>query len=157
MFKRLRGALLQQGLRTAVRIGRDAATSATSKTFNQRFDLKSAASIFIHGTQTDVTVRYGEPGVVGLNAELRAAFGLDIVTEQDEAGIYIVIRRKPVVGAMSRAIINIVMPRSVRLICQLTPGNVRLFGTDGKVVITPESYVAPKVKRTRKPTTATRP
>lgn len=49
--------------------------------------------------------------------------------------MYIVARRKPVVGTISSARFTLIVPPEANLVFHLTPGTVRIDNIDGKLVI----------------------
>jgi hypothetical protein len=135
MFKRVRNILLQRGFETAVGVGAEAAAQATTKTFVQVFEIALPATVYVRASQVDVSVVYVPGTKVELSANLRASFGWDFVTEQDANGIYIVAKRKPIVGTVSTAKFTITMPPNVNFVCHLTPGALSFKNIDGKVSI----------------------
>jgi hypothetical protein len=65
------------------------------------------------------------------------AFGLELVAEQDDAGVYIVARRKPVVGKLSRTDFTITVPFESHLVFHLTPGDIVLQDVHGMMELPP--------------------
>lgn len=135
MLQRLSRFALRRGLRSALDFTTDAATQVTSKSFVQVFNVGVPLTVYVRASHCDVTVRRMPGAQVELSASLQAAFGWEFVTDQDEAGVYIVARRKPVVGALSRASFTISAPPEANLALHLTPGSLRLMNVDGKLDI----------------------
>ncbi len=135
MIRRLVNMLLRRSLVTAVQVTTETAATAAGKSFIQRFDVRLPTTIYVRASQCDVTV-YRQPGSqVELSANLRASFGWDFIAEHDEAGVYVVAKRKPVVGAISSANLTLIVPPEANLVCHLTPGTVHLIDVDGKLNI----------------------
>lgn len=135
LLRRMRNALLRRGVETALATALEATTNATAKSFRQVFRAAPPTTIYVRASHSDVTI-IRQPGQqVELQASLRAAFGWDFIAEQDEAGVYIVARRKPIVGALSRASFTLIVPEYANLAFHLTPGSVKFANIDGKFAI----------------------
>lgn len=134
---RLVTALLRRSVEEALETGAttavSAAADATSKQFRQTFEVKLPTTIYVRASHSAVTVRYGPPDRVEVAAMLRVAFGWELVTEQDEAGLYIVAKRKPMVGRLSAAAFTITVPPQANLVLNLTPGSIYFENIDGKL------------------------
>ena len=110
----------------------ETAAASTTKEFRQVFTVSPLVTVYIRASHCEVSV-YRHPGnSVEVLASLRAAFGWEFVSEQDEVGVYIVARRKPVVGALSYARFDVTAPPEANLVLHLTPGDVRFANIDGK-------------------------
>ncbi|MBN2303030.1 MAG: hypothetical protein JXQ72_01045 [Anaerolineae bacterium] len=139
--------LIRAGSRTAVttalNVGRqsaiDAALGAAADTlpftastaYTQVFNVKSPVTVYVRGSHCRVTVQRDDISQVILEATMARAFGLEFVTDQDDAGVYIVARRKPVTGKLARAEFTITAPHDSHLVFNLTPGDVILHHIDG--------------------------
>ena len=142
MFRRLLNAALQRGVETAVQVTADTAASATTKTFIQSFEINLPTTVYVRASMSEVTLRYRSGNRVEVSANLRASFGWDLAAEQDDAGIYIVAKRKPLVGQLSSADFNLSVPPGVNLVFNLTPGSVRVMNINGKFNVAGSSLVA---------------
>ncbi len=134
-LRRLRGALLRRGLESALSVGADAAAAATAKSFRQVFSVQPPLTVYVRASHAEVTILRGAPQSVSLEADLHASFGWDFATDQDEAGVYIVARRKPIVGALSWAKFSLTVPLDAHLALNLTPGSVHLAHVNGKLTL----------------------
>jgi hypothetical protein len=65
------------------------------------------------------------------------AFGLELVAEQDEAGVYVVARQKAVVGKLSRADFTLTVPTDCHLVFHLTPGDIVFEQLNGMLELPP--------------------
>ena len=135
MIRRIMNTILRRSVRTAVQVTTETAVSATSKSFVQVFDVKPPVTVYVRASQSDVTVRREPGNRVELSANLRASFGWELAAEQDDAGVYIVAKRKPVVGAISTAAFALTVPPEANLVFHLTPGTIHLMAVDGKIGI----------------------
>jgi hypothetical protein len=135
MIRQLFNMLLRRSLVTAVQATTETAATAAARSFIQRFDVRLPTTIYVRASQCDVTI-FRQPGnQVELSANLRASFGWDFIAEHDDAGVYVVARRKPVVGAISTARITLIVPPEANLVFHLTPGTVHLADVDGKLSV----------------------
>jgi hypothetical protein len=116
-----------------------AASQATSESFRQLFNVQLPCTVYVRAAhcQVDVRRQAGEPAHerVELRATLRAAFGWEFSTDQDSEGVYIVAKRKPVVGALANARFTLTVPSGAHLVLHLTPGSVHLVDFDGKITL----------------------
>ncbi len=101
------------------------------------FKVDAPVTIFVRATKCKVTVQYHELEQVELHAHLYNAFGLQFVTEQDDAGVYIVAKRRRFLGWISRAEFVLRVPAYANLAFNVTPGTVQLEHVNGVVNISP--------------------
>lgn len=146
---RIMRGLLRLGLRYG---GKSAASTAAStalgaavgvlpktthRSHTQVFNVKPPITIYVRGTNCRVSIHH-EPGTkVILYANMYRAFGLELASEQDEAGVYIVAKQKRVVGKLSRADFTLTVPPESHLVFHLTPGDVVLQDIDGMIEFPP--------------------
>jgi len=135
-LRKVSGALLRRGLQSAVNVGAQAAAAATTQEVRQVFTVRPPVTAYLRASHCTVTIRRVVGDQVILAAQLGAAFGWELATDQDEAGVYIVAKRKPVVGALSWANFNLSVPPEAHLALHLTPGNIELIGVDGPIHLT---------------------
>jgi hypothetical protein len=135
MFRKIMGTVLKRGMESAVVVTAETAASATTKSFVQYFEIALPSTVYVRASQCEVTVHHRAGTRVELAANLRASFGWELVAEQDEAGIYIVAKRKPIVGRMSTARFTLTVPPEVNLVFDLTPGAVKLASINGKITL----------------------
>lgn len=101
------------------------------------FKVEAPVTVFVRGTKCKVTVQYHDLEQVELHVHLYNAFGLKFVTEQDEAGVYIVAKRRRFLGWISRAEFVLRVPAYANLAFNVTPGTVQLNEVTGVVHISP--------------------
>jgi hypothetical protein len=139
VYRRIIGFLLKRGLQTALDTTAAAASQATSESFRQIFNVQLPCTVYVRAAHCTVDVRRQaaerERERVELHATLRAAFGWEFSTDQDDAGVYIVAKRKPVVGALADARFSLNVPTGAHLVLHLTPGSVHLIDFDGKITL----------------------
>lgn len=101
------------------------------------FPVGFPVTVFVRASKCHITVHYHALDQVELHVSLYAAFGMRLVIERDEAGIYIVARRRRVLGYFSRSEFAVTVPDYCHLAFNLTPGTVRLEHIQGLLQIAP--------------------
>jgi hypothetical protein len=99
------------------------------------FPVVGPMTIYISGSQCGVAVIYHAQNHVELYTSLYAAFGVRVIVEQDEAGIYIVLRRRRLLGLFSRSEVTVKLPTYCHLAFNLTPGTIRIEQLHGTLEI----------------------
>jgi hypothetical protein len=126
---------LRLGGRSAVDTALGAAAEAVPVTaprsLTQVFNVRPPITIYVRASHCRVTVRRASALKVTLEANLYRSFGVDLAAEQDDAGVYIVAKRKPFVGSVSRTDFTITVPPECHLAFHLTPGDVVFEDIDG--------------------------
>ncbi len=102
-----------------------------------RFGVMGPISLYLHAENAVVQVSRWRQPMVEVSAQLQAAFGWRIVTDQDEAGVYFVAKRRVVVGGLSRAVLRVNVPWDTYLILKLRSGHVLFEDVDGTLNIAP--------------------
>jgi hypothetical protein len=118
--------LWQQGLAQATQTAGSLAKRAMTQAQSQQFTISLPATIYVRASHCNVYVSHQAGNTVQLSSTLSAAFGWEFAAEQDAEGIYIVAKRKPVVGQLSYGELHLVVPPAVHLAFHLTPGQVSL-------------------------------
>jgi hypothetical protein len=108
------------------------------------YEVHGPTTVYVRASFSRVTVRRILEPRVQIECELRQAFGWEWAVDRDEAGIYVVLKRRPVVGKLSTADLHLLVPADAYLVFHLTPGSVQLVDFDGRLAVEPlgESTVA---------------
>lgn len=101
------------------------------------FNVEGTITFYLQTENAEVRFLRWEQPKVEVTAQLQAAFGWRIVTDQDAAGVYMVARRKPVVGSVSSARFTIVVPLDAYLLLKLADCRLVLEHLDGTLDIPP--------------------
>lgn len=135
--RRTLNTVLRMGGRTAIDSALGAAMGAVPKpaqqSFTQVFAVKPPVTVYVRASHCRVVLRRVDVMQVTLQADMRGAFGLELAAEQDEAGVYIVARRKPVVGQLSHADFTVTVPTDTNVVFHLTPGDIVLQNIQGRI------------------------
>lgn len=84
---------------------------------NRRFnwDVAPGSIFFLQAEHADIRlVTHHQPEVLA-KVELQTGFSWQLLTEQDEAGVYIIARRKPLIGSIGRCRLDITVPQDVHI------------------------------------------
>ncbi|MCY3917047.1 MAG: hypothetical protein OXG49_13650 [Chloroflexi bacterium] len=87
----------------------------------RRFNWKVAAgtTFFLQAEYADIhLVSHDRPEVLA-KVELQAGFGWQLAADQDEAGVYMIARRKAIIGSLGRATFDIRLPRQAHISLKL--------------------------------------
>lgn len=137
----------RRGARSAVDTALGAAVEAVPRTsqraYTQVFNVQASITVYVRASQCRITIRRAALPKVILEASISRAFGPELAAEQDEAGVYIVARPKPVVGRLSRADFTITVPADSHLVFHLTPGDVILEDLEGMLELPPLQPASP--------------
>jgi hypothetical protein len=128
---------LKVGGRSAVDSALGAAAEAVPRTSQrsqvQIFNVTLPVTVYVRASHCRVFVRCERSSKVVLEANLYRAFGVELAAEQDAAGVYIVARRKPVIGTISRTDLTLTVPPESYLAFHLTPGEIVFQNIDGMI------------------------
>lgn len=131
----LKRTVLRMGQRTAIDTALGVATNVmpgtSERIHTQVFNVTPPVTVYLRASHCRVTVRPTDTPKVRLEANLQRTFGIEFSAEQDNAGVYIVVRRKPVVGSVSHIECTLDVPRDTHLALHLTPGDIVFEGIDG--------------------------
>lgn len=103
------------------------------------FSTLGPITFFLKAEQAEVRVRRWAQPRVEVTVTLQVAFGWRVATDQDEAGVYVVARRRPLVGGLARAAFDALVPHDAYLDLRLDDGRVVLEGVRGALQVPPPS------------------
>jgi hypothetical protein len=138
----------QQAINTALESAVDAVPNSVQRSHTQIFNVKPPVTVYVRASHCRVFVRCAAAPKVVLEANLYRAFGVELATEQDDAGVYVVARRKPVVGTVSRTEFTITVPPESHLAFHLTPGDVIFENVEGTLQLSTNQIFTPALSHT---------
>ena len=106
-----------------------------------RFNVADKLTFYVHTAHAEVRIRRWEEPRIEVMAQLQAPFGWQVKTDQDEAGVYFVARRKPVVGNLSGAVFSIVVPAATDLLLKLDQCRLVLDDVTATVALPPHALL----------------
>lgn len=102
------------------------------------FNVGSRVTCYLHVAGGEVRVTRRDAPVIDVTAQLQAPFAWRIAAEQDEAGVYFVALRRPIVGAMAGASFAVAVPTDAHLTLQLERTRLTLEAVDGVIDLPPQ-------------------
>lgn len=101
------------------------------------FGVSQPVTFYLRAENADVRItRWAQPKIE-VAVQLQVAFGWRLAADQDEAGVYMVAKRRALVGGLSSASFNVLVPDSTYLMLNLTDGRLVLEHVDGALHIPP--------------------
>lgn len=88
-------------------------------------------TFYLDTQDSEVVVRRWPQTRISVRARLQVGFGWHLQSEQDEVGVYVVAKRKLVVGSFSRAEFDIFLPDTAHVVLKLTDSVMMLDGVSG--------------------------
>ncbi len=101
------------------------------------FSVGQAITVYLRAEQAEIrVVRWALPKV-DVFIQLQAAFGWRVATDQDTDGVYVVAKRRMLVGKLSKASFTLSVPHDAYLILKLAESNLLLTDVDGTLHVPP--------------------
>lgn len=128
-----------QHLNTLTQVANAASTLAdlTRKSTSYHFNVSGTTTFYLDVAQAEVRVlRHSEPQIE-VTMMLQAPFAWRVATDQDDAGVYVVAKRRPVVGGLAGALFTIVVPYQAHLVLKLERCRLSLEHVNSVVQIPP--------------------
>jgi hypothetical protein len=74
---------------------------------------------------------------VEIRLKLEGKFGWRVAADQDDVGVYLAAHRRRVIGGLSSALFEVVVPQDAYLVLNLTGGRVTLENVNGTLHVPP--------------------
>ena len=103
------------------------------------WEVAPPASFYLDAEHAAITLARHEEEQIAAQVKLRASFAWTLATEQDRAGVYLVLRRKPVIGDFARARLALAVPQGLHISLRLRACQLRIEGFDGELELPPPS------------------
>jgi hypothetical protein len=115
-------------------------TSMTRHTQTYHFStFGQPITFYLRAEHAEVRIMRWTLAKVEVTAALQAAFGWRVAADQDEAGVYVAAKRKPVLGNLSTALFSVVLPHDAHLILSLNESRLVLENINATLQIPPQS------------------
>jgi hypothetical protein len=124
-----------------------AVTDLTRHSQTYYFGVRPATTFYLQTEAAEVRVFRWSPLKIEVTAQLQASFGWRVATDQDDAGVYVVARRRPVVGNLSSAVFKIYVPEDAYLVLKLDDCRLIQEHLDGTLHLPPLSRETAIVQR----------
>lgn len=83
------------------------------------WDTAAGTTFYLQAEYAEIRLATHEQPVIEAKIKLQAGFGWQLVTDQDEAGVYIIAKRKSVIGSIGRARFDITLPADAHISLKL--------------------------------------
>ncbi|MFQ3645651.1 MAG: hypothetical protein SNJ54_04480 [Anaerolineae bacterium] len=107
------------------------------ETRRYQFQVEADVTFYAHVEHALVQISYHDAPEITIDALYQAQFGWRAQIEQDEHGVYLVARRRPVVGSVSTARFQVVLPRTVYTVLRLENAAYSVSGLTQDVHLPP--------------------
>ena len=126
---------MQQHLNTLNELASAVSTVAEMARQSQtyRFNVSGAITLYMDLESAEVRVLRRPDPAVEVIANLQVPFAWRIATDQDEAGVYVVARRRPVVGSVASAAFQVNVPPDTYIVLKLKDCRLSLDALTGTV------------------------
>ena len=102
------------------------------------FSVNDPVTVYLQAEQAEIKlVRWGQPKV-DVFVQLQVAFGWRIATDQNADGVYVVAKRRMLVGSMSKATFTLTVPYQAYLILKLHESSLLIADVDGTLHVPPK-------------------
>lgn len=101
------------------------------------YTVNAPATLYLQTETADLRLRRWAEPRIEVTIKLQVALGWRYAAEQDDAGVYIVTKRRPVVGGLSRAAFEIAVPQDTHLLLRLTQCTVNFAIQEGLLELAP--------------------
>ena len=102
-----------------------------------QFQVQGPGTFYLDIESSDVIIHRHTLPQIDIIAEFQAAFGWRYQSEQDEAGVYVVARRRRVIAPLLRARVEVSLPLESYLALRLSNCALTLTGLDGALNMPP--------------------
>ncbi|MGJ3239495.1 MAG: hypothetical protein ACFE0Q_12365 [Anaerolineae bacterium] len=102
-----------------------------------QFTVQPPTTLYLHTEHAVVQVRRWHHPKIEVRTILDVRFGWRMVTDQDEAGVYVIAKRRTVVGSMARGEFTIHVPIDTHLILKIEHGALLLDNLNATLHVPP--------------------
>ena len=126
-------------LRDALKLA-DAARDLAVEKRRYHWDVAPPATFYLQAERAEIRLSPHDEARIDATIELRGGFAWQLATERDEAGVYIVARRKAVLGTLARLRIHAHLPPGLHISLKLHNCQLRLDDLHGELDFPPDLY-----------------
>jgi hypothetical protein len=106
-----------------------------SQTFH--FNVQGSVTFYLQAEHAEVRVNRWYQPKIEVTAQLQVPFGWRLQTDQDEAGVYVVAKRRAVVGTLSSANFTLFVPHDTYLLLKIDDGSIVMEHVTGTLNLPP--------------------
>ena len=126
-------------LRDALKLAGAARDLAVEKR-RYSWDVTPPATFYLQAEHAEIRLSPHDKLRIDATIELRGGFAWQLATEKDDAGVYIVVRRKAVLGTLARLRIHAHLPPGLTISLKLHNCQLRLDDLHGELDFPPDLY-----------------
>lgn len=108
-----------------------------SKTY--QWEVRAATTFFLQAEHADVKLARHNKSQALAKVEL-TGFGWQMAAEQDEAGVYMVAKRKPLIGSIGRGRFEVTLPGSIHVTLKLEQCQLRFDSLNARLDFPPHTF-----------------
>jgi hypothetical protein len=101
------------------------------------FHTHGPITFYLRAEKADVHIARWELSRVEIRLKLEGKFGWRVAADQDDVGVYLAAHRRRVIGGLSSALFEVVVPQDAYLVLNLTGGRVTLENVNGTLHVPP--------------------
>lgn len=83
------------------------------------WNVSPPVTLFLQAEHCDVVLSWRDQARIRATLELQAGFGWQWTSDQDDAGVYMVVRRKPLIGGLGRGRVAFTLPPGIHISLEL--------------------------------------
>lgn len=104
-----------------------------------RFGVLTGHTCYVHVAGGEVKIARHELPLVEIASKVQAPWGWRVAAEQDEAGVYFVALRRPLIGTLGAAVFAVTIPNDAHLVLKLEHARLSLENVDGLLELSPNT------------------
>lgn len=105
-----------------------------------QWDVTLPCTFFLEVEHADITLKRHSHEQVTAKVALQAGFGWQLVTDQDSAGVYIIAKRKRLIGSVGRGKFYIALPHAIHTTLKLEHCTLTLDNLSTTLDFPPTDY-----------------
>ena len=117
-----------------------AARELAIETRRFNWELAAGATFFLQAEYAEINLATHERHEALATIELQAGFSWQLLTDQDEAGVYVIARRKQLIGGIGRSRFDIALPRDAHISLKLAQCRLCLNDMNASLDLPPFSF-----------------
>ncbi len=108
-----------------------------------QWEVEPPNTFFLNAEHADIHLKPHDEARILTSIELRGSFAWQVATDQDEAGVYIIARRKAIVGSIGRGRFDVLLPRGIHMSLRLENCRLHMDDLNGDIEFPPDVYESP--------------
>ncbi|MCY4537489.1 MAG: hypothetical protein OXE52_04575 [Chloroflexi bacterium] len=111
----------------------------TIESRNYEWEVRPPSSFYMEAEYAEVNLSRSQDNHLYVNVRLRASMSWKLAAERDDAGVYVVVKRKPLIGNIGRARFQVRVPHGVHISLQLEKSVLCINDLVGALDLPPET------------------